>query len=140
MHGYSGDKQAYLTRLRRIEGQIRGLQRMVEEDAYCIDVLTQVSAVTRALQAVALGLLEDHIGHCVADAISTGAGGGGEGQGSVSGYCPACPVVTSHPRVFPATSRTPRKGPGTRRCRWLPQRFSMSPERSIRARCRAPPR
>ncbi|OUC99418.1 metal-sensitive transcriptional regulator [Streptosporangium minutum] len=72
MHGYSGDKQAYLTRLRRIEGQIRGLQRMVEEDAYCIDVLTQVSAATRALQAVALDLLEDHIGHCVADAISTG--------------------------------------------------------------------
>ncbi|WP_326826352.1 metal-sensitive transcriptional regulator [Streptosporangium sp. NBC_01639] len=72
MHGYSTDKQAYLTRLRRIEGQIRGLQRMVEEDAYCIDVLTQVSAATRALQAVALGLLEDHIGHCVADAISTG--------------------------------------------------------------------
>jgi DNA-binding FrmR family transcriptional regulator len=72
MHGYSGDKQAYLTRLRRIEGQIRGLQRMVEDDAYCIDVLTQVSAATRALQAVALGLLEDHIGHCVADAISVG--------------------------------------------------------------------
>ncbi|GAA0820579.1 MULTISPECIES: metal-sensitive transcriptional regulator [Streptosporangium] len=72
MHGYSGDKQAYLTRLRRIEGQIRGLQRMVEEDAYCIDVLTQVSAATRALQAVALGLLEDHIGHCVADAINIG--------------------------------------------------------------------
>ncbi|MBG0814537.1 metal-sensitive transcriptional regulator [Planomonospora sp. ID82291] len=72
MHGYSGDKQAYLTRLRRIEGQIRGLQRMVEEDSYCIDVLTQVSAATRALQAVALGLLEDHLGHCVAEAIGTG--------------------------------------------------------------------
>ncbi|MEU4536272.1 metal-sensitive transcriptional regulator [Streptosporangium sp. NPDC023825] len=72
MHGYSGDKQAYLARLRRIEGQIRGLQRMVEEDAYCIDVLTQVSAATRALQAVALGLLEDHIGHCVADAVNAG--------------------------------------------------------------------
>jgi DNA-binding FrmR family transcriptional regulator len=72
MHGYSGDKQAYLTRLRRIEGQVRGLQRMVEEDAYCIDILTQVSAATRALQAVALGLLEDHIGHCVADAVSSG--------------------------------------------------------------------
>ncbi|GAA3002978.1 MULTISPECIES: metal-sensitive transcriptional regulator [Streptosporangium] len=72
MHGYSGDKQAYLTRLRRIEGQIRGLQRMVEEDAYCIDVLTQVSAATRALQAVALGLLEDHIGHCVTGAIEAG--------------------------------------------------------------------
>lgn len=73
MRGYSGDKQAYLARLRRIEGQIRGLQRMVENDAYCIDVLTQISAATRALQAVALGLLEDHIGHCVAEAI--GAGG-----------------------------------------------------------------
>ncbi|WP_214413260.1 metal-sensitive transcriptional regulator [Sphaerisporangium fuscum] len=72
MHGYSGDKQAYLTRLRRIEGQIRGLQRMVEEDSYCIDILTQVSAATRALQAVALGLLEDHIGHCVSDAITAG--------------------------------------------------------------------
>jgi DNA-binding FrmR family transcriptional regulator len=72
MHGYSGDKQSYLTRLRRIEGQIRGLQRMVEEDAYCIDVLTQVSAATRALQAVALGLLEDHIGHCVTGAIEAG--------------------------------------------------------------------
>lgn len=72
MYGYSGDKQAYLTRLRRIEGQIRGLQRMVEEDAYCIDILTQVSAATRALQAVALGLLEDHIGHCVAEAVSSG--------------------------------------------------------------------
>jgi DNA-binding FrmR family transcriptional regulator len=72
MHGYTADKQAYLTRLRRIEGQIRGLQRMVEDDSYCIDVLTQVSAATRALQAVALGLLEEHIAHCVADAINSG--------------------------------------------------------------------
>ncbi|ETK35399.1 metal-sensitive transcriptional regulator [Microbispora corallina] len=80
MHGYSGDKQAYLTRLRRIEGQIRGLQRMVDEDAYCIDVLTQVSAATRALQAVALGLLEDHISHCVAEAV---AGGGPQAEEKV---------------------------------------------------------
>ncbi|MFG1864314.1 metal-sensitive transcriptional regulator [Microbispora bryophytorum] len=72
MHGYSEDKQAYLTRLRRIEGQIRGLQRMVDEETYCIDILTQVSAATRALQAVALGLLEDHIAHCVADAVKSG--------------------------------------------------------------------
>ncbi|SDQ58811.1 metal-sensitive transcriptional regulator [Thermostaphylospora chromogena] len=72
MHGYTGDKQAYLARLRRVEGQIRGLQRMVEDDAYCIDVLTQVAAATRALQAVALGLLEDHIGHCVAEAVNAG--------------------------------------------------------------------
>ena len=70
--GYSDDKEAVLRRLRRIEGQVRGLQRMVDEDVYCIDVLTQVSAVTRALQAVALGLLEDHLGHCVAQAIEQG--------------------------------------------------------------------
>src|ERR1700732_159868 len=72
MHGYTQDKDAYLKRLRRIEGQVRGLQRMVEEDVYCIDVLTQVSAVTRALQAVALGLLEDHLGHCVTQAVEQG--------------------------------------------------------------------
>ena len=72
MHGYAKDKDAYLTRLRRIEGQVRGLQRMVAEDDYCIDVLTQVSAVTRALQSVALGLLEDHLGHCVTQAIDEG--------------------------------------------------------------------
>ncbi|AXH97008.1 metal-sensitive transcriptional regulator [Ornithinimicrobium avium] len=68
MNGYTGSKDAYLKRLRRIEGQVRGIERMVEEDTYCIDVLTQVSAVTKALQAVSLGLLEDHIGHCVVDA------------------------------------------------------------------------
>jgi CsoR family transcriptional regulator, copper-sensing transcriptional repressor len=69
MHGYTSDKDKYLRRLRRIEGQVRGLQRMVDEDKYCIDILTQVSAATRALQAVALGLLEDHLGHCVAQAV-----------------------------------------------------------------------
>jgi CsoR family transcriptional regulator, copper-sensing transcriptional repressor len=68
MAGYSGSKEDYLTRLRRVEGQVRGIQKMVENDAYCIDVLTQVSAVTRALQAVSLGLLEDHVSHCVLDA------------------------------------------------------------------------
>ncbi len=72
MRGYTQDKDAYLKRLRRIEGQVRGLQRMVEDDVYCIDVLTQVSAVTRALQAVALGLLEDHLGQCVTEAVRTG--------------------------------------------------------------------
>ena len=72
MRGYTQDKDAYLKRLRRIEGQVRGLQRMVDDDVYCIDVLTQVSAVTRALQAVALGLLEDHLGHCVTQAIEQG--------------------------------------------------------------------
>lgn len=68
MAGYTGTKDDYLKRLRRIEGQVRGIQRMVEEDTYCIDVLTQVSAVTKALQTVSLGLLEDHVGHCVVDA------------------------------------------------------------------------
>jgi CsoR family transcriptional regulator, copper-sensing transcriptional repressor len=72
VRGYTQDKDAYLKRLRRIEGQVRGLQRMVDEDVYCIDILTQVSAVTRALQAVALGLLEDHLGHCVAQAVEQG--------------------------------------------------------------------
>jgi DNA-binding FrmR family transcriptional regulator len=72
MHGYAQDKDAYLKRLRRIEGQVRGLQRMVEDDTYCIDVLTQISAATRALQAVAVGLLQDHLGHCVTQAIEKG--------------------------------------------------------------------
>lgn len=72
MHGYTQDKDVYLGRLRRIEGQVRGLQRMVESDKYCIDILTQVSAVTRALQAVALGLLDEHLSHCVAEAVSAG--------------------------------------------------------------------
>jgi len=72
MPGYSQDKEAVRRRLRRIEGQVRGLQRMVDEDSYCIDVLTQVSAVTKALQAVALELLDDHLSHCVADAVATG--------------------------------------------------------------------
>ena len=68
MPGYTGAKDDYLKRLRRVEGQVRGLQRMVDEDTYCIDVLTQVAAVTKALQAVSLGLLEDHLAHCVVDA------------------------------------------------------------------------
>lgn len=69
---YSDDKQALLGRLRRIEGQIRGLERMVEQDTYCIDILTQISAATRALQAVALGLLDGHLSHCVAEASAKG--------------------------------------------------------------------
>jgi CsoR family transcriptional regulator, copper-sensing transcriptional repressor len=70
--GYIDDKDDFLKRLKRIEGQVRGLQRMVETDTYCIDVLTQVSAVTKALHAVAIGLLEDHLSHCVADATRQG--------------------------------------------------------------------
>ena len=68
VNGYTGSQEDYLKRLRRIEGQVRGIARMVEDDTYCIDVLTQVSAATKALQAVSLGLLEDHIGHCVVGA------------------------------------------------------------------------
>lgn len=72
MHGYTANKDDYLKRLRRIEGQVRGLQRMVDDDSYCIDILTQVSAVTKALHAVAIGLLEEHMGHCVVEAAAAG--------------------------------------------------------------------
>ncbi|ONM50765.1 metal-sensitive transcriptional regulator [Nocardia donostiensis] len=71
-HGYITAKDDYLKRLRRIEGQARGLQRMVEEEKYCIDILTQVAAMTKALQAVSMGLLEDHLSHCVLDAAVAG--------------------------------------------------------------------
>jgi CsoR family transcriptional regulator, copper-sensing transcriptional repressor len=71
-HGYIGSKDAYLRRLRRIEGQARGLQKMVEDEKYCIDILTQVSAMTSALQSVALGLLEEHLSHCVVSAAQQG--------------------------------------------------------------------
>ncbi|CAL9464771.1 hypothetical protein SUDANB58_02719 [Streptomyces sp. enrichment culture] len=72
VHGYHDRKDEHLKRLRRIEGQIRGLQRMVDEDVYCIDILTQVSASTKALQSFALQLLEEHLRHCVADAALKG--------------------------------------------------------------------
>ncbi|GAB2908206.1 metal-sensitive transcriptional regulator [Rhodococcus aerolatus] len=70
--GYAGTKDDQLKRLRRIEGQVRGLQRMVESDTYCIDVLTQVSAATKALQSVAIGLLEEHMAHCMVEAARAG--------------------------------------------------------------------
>jgi CsoR family transcriptional regulator, copper-sensing transcriptional repressor len=72
LNGYVGNKSALLARLSRIEGQVRGLARMVDEDTYCIDVLTQVSATTKALEAVALSLLDDHLMHCVAEATAQG--------------------------------------------------------------------
>ena len=72
MNGYTQDKDAYLKRMRRIEGQVRGIAKMIEGDQYCIDVLTQVSAATKALEAVALGLLEEHLRHCVAQAAADG--------------------------------------------------------------------
>ncbi|MCB8957081.1 MAG: metal-sensitive transcriptional regulator [Nocardioides sp.] len=71
-HGYLGHKDDHLKRLRRIEGQARGLQRMVEDEKYCIDILTQVSAMTKALQSFSLVLLEEHMNHCVVDAARAG--------------------------------------------------------------------
>ena len=75
--GYIGRKDDYLKRLRRIEGQARGLQKMIDDEKYCIDILTQISAMTSALQSVALGLLEEHLGHCV---VSAAAAGGPESE------------------------------------------------------------
>jgi DNA-binding FrmR family transcriptional regulator len=72
MNGYAQDKDAYLKRMRRIEGQVRGIAKMIEDDKYCIDVLTQVSAATKALEAVALGLLDEHLKHCVTQAAAEG--------------------------------------------------------------------
>ncbi|WP_394252895.1 metal-sensitive transcriptional regulator [Arthrobacter pityocampae] len=75
-HGYAADKDAYLRRLKRIEGQVRGIARMVDEDKYCIDILTQVAAVNSAMHAVSLGLLENHMQHCVVDAAQEAATSG----------------------------------------------------------------
>ncbi|WHS28818.1 metal-sensitive transcriptional regulator [Auritidibacter ignavus] len=71
-YGYTDHRQSYQARLRRIEGQVRGIERMVADNEYCIDVLTQISAVTKALHAVSVKLLEDHLGHCVAAAAASG--------------------------------------------------------------------
>lgn len=76
-HGYAADKGAYLRRLKRIEGQVRGIARMIDEDKYCIDILTQVAAVNSAMHALSLGLLEGHLVHCVADAVREAAGADG---------------------------------------------------------------
>ncbi|HEV8563055.1 MAG TPA: metal-sensitive transcriptional regulator [Actinophytocola sp.] len=72
MRGYTEDKDGYQRRLRRIEGQIRGLQRMIDNDEYCIDILTQISAATKALQSVSIALLDEHLRHCVTDAVNAG--------------------------------------------------------------------
>ena len=72
MTGYSANKDDHLKRMRRIEGQVRGIAKMIEDDKYCIDVLTQVSAATNALQSVALGLLDDHMAHCLVQAAQAG--------------------------------------------------------------------
>ncbi len=71
-HGYAEDKQVLVSRLHRIEGQVRGIERMIEEDRYCIDVLTQIAAVNTALESLAFRILDDHVNHCVADALASG--------------------------------------------------------------------
>ncbi|HSP71208.1 MAG TPA: metal-sensitive transcriptional regulator [Gaiellaceae bacterium] len=71
-HGYSKDKDALVKRLRRIEGQVRGIEKMVDDDRYCIDILTQISAATTALESVAFRILDEHVNHCVAGALSSG--------------------------------------------------------------------
>ncbi len=80
-YGYMADKDKYLARLKRIEGQARGIHRMVEEDKYCIDILTQISAMKSALESVALGLMDDHLKHCVLDAAREG---GEEGEAKIA--------------------------------------------------------
>ena len=74
-HGYITEKEQYLQRMKRIEGQARGIAKMIDEEKYCIDILTQISALTRAIQGVATGLLDDHLKHCVVDAATTGGPG-----------------------------------------------------------------
>ena len=71
-HGYSESKQAHVKRLHRIEGQVRGIERMVEEDRYCIDILTQIGAVTTALESLGMKILDDHVRHCVTEALASG--------------------------------------------------------------------
>ena len=78
LHGYHADKPALVKRLHRIEGQVRGIEKMVEDDRYCIDVLTQISAVTTALESVAYKILDDHVNHCVAHALASGDEGDAE--------------------------------------------------------------
>jgi DNA-binding FrmR family transcriptional regulator len=107
VHGYTPSKDDYLSRLRRIEGQARGLQRMVDEDTYCIGILTQVAAMAKALQSVAIGLLEDHLGHCVTEAVAEGGRHRHrEGARGLRRDHPPGPVLTrSACRLIPARHR-----------------------------------
>ena len=99
-HGYSAQKENYAKRLRRIEGQVRGIAKMIDEDKYCIDVLTQISAVNSALQSVALGLLDEHLGHCVTQAVAEGGDRGRRQAGrGVGRDRPAGPLLVTE-RVF----------------------------------------
>ena len=97
-HGYISDKGKYLARLKRIEGQSRGIHRMVDEEQYCIDILTQVAAMTSALQGFSIALLEQHLHHCVADAVIAG-----EGQGEPGALEGVLTILSVHHRLVPAT-------------------------------------
>ena len=96
-HGYIADKARYLARLKRIEGQARGIHRMVDEDVYCIDILTQISALTSALEGVALALLDDHLRHCVVSAAARVARSRGEAARGIRGDRPARQILTRIP-------------------------------------------
>ena len=129
-HGYAADKDALVKRLHRIEGQVRGIERMVEDDRYCIDVLTQIAAVNTALESLAFRILDDHVNHCVAGALASGRPGRGrrEEQGAPRGRAPlradryAPSVARRRPK---ATSTTPVIASSARR---------TGPARKLRAR------
>ena len=107
-HGYAGDKDVVLARLRKVEGQVRGIARMVDEDTYCIDILTQVSAATRALENVALLLLDDHLDHCVRDAaVARRRRGRREARRGLRRHRPPRPLLIARP------TRTTHRGDPT---------------------------
>ena len=99
-HGYGEQKDAITKRLHRIEGQVRGIERMVDDDRYCIDILDQISAITTALEKVALQILDGHVNHCVSDAMRSGTRGcGGEDAGVVPGRGAVCEVTVRPERL-----------------------------------------
>jgi DNA-binding FrmR family transcriptional regulator len=129
MYGYSHDKDNYLRRLRRIEGQVRGLQRMIEDDKYCIDILTQVAAATKALQSVALGLLEEHLSHCVTEAVAEG------GDSAAEKVREASEAIARLVRsLWTGGPSGPSRPPQAHR-RTVPPRGSRQPQGHARAGC-----
>ena len=111
--GYTATKDQLLNRLRRIEGQVRGVERMVEEDRYCIDVITQISAIQAALDKVALGLLDDHAAHCVIGGGADGAAGGAQGRADGGGGAPDAARLSL---AFATALGAAARGAARRRC------------------------
>ena len=134
MHGYTDAKDDYLKRLRRVEGQVRGIARMVDEDVYCIDVLTQIAAVTKALQAVSIGLVEDHLG-ALRRRRRPPVPRGGRGEGHARRPTPSPASSAAEPR--PPSTPTRTDGPTTGRRR--PARPARATARTGPPRSRAPP-